>query len=213
MALIDMYQITHKATNVSQNLLNVYHVERSAGTVTASDIAQAFQDSIMASLIALQNTVTLYDSVFVENLDDPTDFDTLIQTGQAGGRLGANAPTGLAFEIRFPRERRDMHDGFKRWGGLSEETFSSQDLAAAFIADMGLLGDNLVLTWEQASAPGVAVCDYVIIKRICTVQPPPTPCPSYRLPETTAELVFYKPLKHQEKTTVRTQVSRRVPAT
>lgn len=212
MALSDIYQIKHTGLFLGEPGLNVYHVERTDPGFDATDMTLAFQDSIVPSLKACQSLQYLYQEITAQNLGDPTDFDTRSMLGQTGEHTGTAANSSLAFSIRFPRQRTDMRDGFKRWGGMTETQYSFNDTLGPFQGLMSTLGNALVVPWEIAAAPGVPVCNYIIVKRVCTVQPPPSPCPSYRLPELGDTLVFYKPLTSLFKVPVRTQVSRRVTA-
>jgi len=213
MALDDMYQLLDVSNYLLENNLNVFHVVRSGSGFDANDVGQAFVASVLNEILDIQLPTVTHTEIQVKNLGDPTDFDTIVLSGKVGTRTGSAAPSSLAAEVRFPRKRTDMRDGFKRFGGIAEETFSGQDFAAAFLTDVDKIGAAMIAQWEKASDPGVSVCRYVIIKRICTVDVAPLPCPSYRLPETDAELTFYQPTASESKTTVRTQVSRRSAAT
>lgn len=102
-----------------------------------------------------------------------------------------------------------MKNGQKRWVAGLEADIAVNDWSAGFLASMDTLGTALVGDWERAAIPGVKVCEYVILKRVCTTTPSPPCAGTYRLPENDAELVLYHPISFVSRATVRSQVSRK----
>ncbi len=208
MALVDIYQVTQLASMNNRPANNVYHVERLDPGFDATNINQAFIDSLQVSQLALQNPVLSVSELQCFSLGNSVDFENLPQVGKVGTRLGSQAAQFIAFAFRFPTLDRDIRSGRKRFGGASEEISSGNDLAPAFITDMNTHGANMIANWEEASAPGVGVCRFVIVKRILVINPV-TGAESYRLPETDGELQFYAPTAFISNVTLRSQNSRK----
>lgn len=209
MALSDMWELVDRQTRAGQEILNVYHVVRVDAGATAINIAEAFDDKILLEAVSTQVTSLSHDLIEVRNLDDPTDFAVRVPTNNAGDKAGDGLATFDAASILFHRTRTDMRNGFKRLDAGSEVDRSGNSWIAAFITQMTDLAQAIVDPWTRDATPGVIECRFVVIKRVCTVQPPPTPCPSYRLPITDGELVFYQPLIFTVGTFPTSQVSRK----
>ena len=194
MALNDMYELRVKGRYAAvTNWLNVYHVERRSAVFTAEDIAQAYVDWILPVSVALQSTLIGYDSVEVINLGDVGDFFTLDLSGFSGLVAGDTMPVFAAFGIRFNRTRRDIRHGFKRLIGVPEAYVTNGSVVGAGLTGLVDYGNSVVQPWEHIAAPGVEVCSFAVILRICAEVGPLGVCLKYRLPETDAELEFYVP--------------------
>lgn len=210
MAFSDWYELLDKQTVAGDAALNVYHVAKSNPAFTAQDVFNAFQDSVLPSIIPAQHTGIDHVSVDVRSLDDPLDFFAGAPAGSSGTRAGVRLTQFSAAAIQFSRLRTDMKNGQKRFSAGIETDASGDTWEPAFLPVLTTLANAIILPWEQLAAPGVEVCRFGILKRVCTVDPPPEPCPSYRLPEDDAELVFYVPVQFVVRPTIRSQVSRKV---
>lgn len=208
MAITDIYNITALGSYRTKPSNNVYQVERLDSGVTAADINQAFQDSLLVTQLALQ--LPNYDMSELQtfNLGTGTDFENLPLTGKVGTRAGSDASSLLAFAYRFPTLNRDIRSGRKRFGAVADEISTGNDIAPAFLTDMNSHGDNIIANWEKAAAPGVAVCRFIIVKRIKVVDPISGKI-TYRLPEDDIELLFYSPTAFISDDTMRSQNSRK----
>lgn len=102
-----------------------------------------------------------------------------------------------------------MKNGQKRWQVGVETDGDGNNWVPPFLTTLETIRDPMLARWFTDALPAVGVCDYGIIQRVCTVQPPPTPCPSYRLPETDLELQFFIPTTAIIRSVVRSQVSRK----
>lgn len=209
MALADWFEILDKQERGGQSILNVYHVQRSSGSITATDIVTAFVDWVMPLILPIQPSEVAHTSIEVRNLDDPTDFSTGTFSPNVGTIAGSAMTSFTAATIQFNRRRLDMKNGQKRWVAGSEAIAASNSWGATFMTDLDLLGDAIVAPWEKDAAPGVDVCTFGIIKRVCVGSPPPVPCVKYRLPETDGELEFYTPVTFISRESIRSQVSRK----
>lgn len=209
MALNDWYELLDKQSSGPQSILNVYHVERVDVGKTASDIFDAFEFSILPSIVDLQNTGVTHDAVSVRNLEDAFDFFEATPTGNVGNRVGEGFAQFYTASIQYNRLRTDMRNGQKRIYAGVETDSTGDEWDLSFQAVLDTLGVNTVATWQVFGTPNVDVCNFGILKRVCTIEPPPDPCPSFRLPEDDSELVFYKPTSFIVRSTIRSQVSRK----
>jgi hypothetical protein len=209
MPLSDWYELIDVQIFSAQTVINVYHLEKQNPAFQASEIFDAFQDSVVPSLLTVQHQSIVHSEVTVRNLADPLDFFTGVLSPDEGLITGVALTSFTAATIQFNRLRTDMKNGMKRFAAGSEATALTNFWTAGFVVDLTTLGSAVVLPWERLPFPGVEVCKFGIIKRVCTTQPPPTPCPKYRLPETDEELVFYIPLTFVVRDTIRSQVSRK----
>jgi hypothetical protein len=102
-----------------------------------------------------------------------------------------------------------MRNGQKRWPLGLEADNNGNLWVAGFITECLDLANAIINPWQLDSAPGVDVCDYGILKRICITSPSPPCVGGYRLPENDGELTFFIPLVAVIRSTVRSQVSRK----
>ena len=210
MALSDFFEIRCKSRQgSSEEMLNVWHVHQ-LGLFTAVEIGEAFVDTALSAITALQSSFISYTSMDVWNLGDPIDFITVDLTGSGGARAGEVLPIHNAVEIRFNRTRRDMRHGHKRIGGIVETDSVSGGLATLFMVDVVAACATILADWERSAFPGVSVCEYVIIKRIPIVDPITGETTGYRLPTIDGELVSYRPLTASPADFISHQVSRKL---
>ncbi len=209
MALTEWYEVLDKHNAGGVNLLNVYHVIRDNGGVTSTLVAEAFEDSILTPLLALQDDRYIHTSIEVRNLATETDFHVRAPVPDQGTRVvQAGFAQFYACSIQFNRTRNDMKHGQKRFAVGVESDASDSGWAGAFLTEMETMRDPLLTDWERAAAPGVAVCRYGIIQRVCDVEGQ-EPCLKYRLPETDTELEFFIPTSAIIRDRIRSQVSRK----
>ncbi len=209
MAFADLYEIRDRQSRLGQEILNVYHAERADVAFEAIDVGTAFLDTFIPSLLAIQSTFTVHSVIDVQSLDDPSDFTSITFSPNTGVRVGAQLSTFNAAAVQYNRRRTDMKNGQKRWDAGLETDIAGNAWAAPFLADLDVAAAALLNDWERTAIPGVKVAEYVIIKRVCIVTPPPVPCPGYRLPKDDAELILYHPITFIARATARSQVSRK----
>lgn len=209
MAFSDLYELLDRQEQGGQEVLNVYHVFRLDSTFDSGDIAEAYEDTFLTPSLALQEVNVSHTVIEVRSLDNPLDFATRVPSPAAGTRAGNPFPQFNALGVQFNRLRTDMKNGQKRFFFGVELDANAAIWITAFLTEAGLVVDNLLNPWERTAFPGVDVCEYAIIKRVCVGEPPPDPCVKYRLPESDAELVSYVPEVAVLRSTVRSQVSRK----
>ncbi len=210
MAFADMYELLDLQVRQAKPILNVFHLERLDPGADATKIALAYDFTVLPNLTGLQSTGADHTTIQVRNLSDPTDFAAITPTSGSGTRAGEALSTFNALAIQFTRTRLDIRNGQKRFDVGVETDKVANTWSGPFITLADALAVLIVSSWETAAEPGVAQCRFVILKRVCTVQPPPTPCPSYRLPENDAELLFYHPTQFTSRPRARSQTSRKV---
>lgn len=210
MALIDLFQLTHKFTAFGVSMHNAYHAERANPGETAQDVNDAWVFTILPIIRLLQTVTFTNVEVVCFNLGDDTDFHTQA-IGNAGLRAAASdSPSFLAAAVKFPSLIRGVHAGQKRFAGLQESDINSGNIIVGSQPLVTNIADALIADW-LASADSHVVGNYVIIQRVCDSVPPPgEPCPQYRLPEGAEIPVFYTPNTHVLNTEVSSQVSRKM---
>ncbi len=209
MALNDMYEIVDRQVLGTSIINNVYHVVRDNVAIKANTIAEAFEDRILTPLLPLQDGALSHVSIDVRNLKDATDFAVRVPVPAVGTRVGEPFTSFVAAAIQFNRTRTDIKNGQKRWSVGVEADADGNNWLAAFVTALETLRDPILALWFTDALPAAPVCDYVVIQRVCTVQPPPVPCVSFRLPLTDGELQFYNPTSAIIRGVVRSQVSRK----
>jgi hypothetical protein len=205
-----MYEVLDKQTRGGVSILNVYHVERNDPSVTAGGIAVAYDDTVLADLVGLQSEGLTHVSIDVRSLSNPLDFASLPPFNAAGTRPGEQLSTFNAFTMQYPRTRTDMRNGQKRYDVGVESDVVANGWSGSMITAMAAVALATVNDWVRDAFPAEPQGKFVILKRVCIIQPPPTPCPGFRLPENDGELVFYRPIAFVGRPNRRSQVSRKV---
>jgi len=211
MALSDFWQIKDNQAFQGKPVLNVYHVQRILAGANALSVAEAIRDTIInGPLNFIQVAGLTRSTIDVENLGDPTDFISLDSSAFAGTRAGEAQPSFAGATIQFSRTRTDMKNGAKRYLCGNETDALNGVWDATFLALLATLGTALVTPWERTAAPGIDVCQLVILKRFC-VDPLQDPCQVYRLPDASEiDSSFYNPFNAIVRNRLRSQVSRKV---
>lgn len=211
MALSDFWQLKDNQTLGGLNILNVYHCKRILAGATAEDVANAFIETVLTTTFrSLQDDQLDRSVVEVENLDDPLDFASVDSSSKGGTDTGDHPAIFNAAAIQFNRTRIDMKNGQKRFLMGNDADAIDGVWQAAFISNLGDVAATIIDNWETAAAPGVDVCNFVILKRFCVV-PGQSPCQQYRLPDTDAEADdnHYVPTSTTQRSRIRSQVSRK----
>lgn len=210
MALADIYELKDEMFVNGQSMLNIYHVERASPLVSAADINNAFTADILPGVLSLQHPATQHTGLTCMSLGNPIDFDILPYAPPIiGTRLGSEALASYAaVGLRFPRERLDMRHGRKRYFGGLEADAQGDEWTGAFQTEAQGVANDLIATWTSGQEAGVPVCNFVIVKRIKYTTPGGGT--AWRLPNSDAELVFYRPLTALVEKTVRTQGTRKI---
>lgn len=209
MALNDMYQLTHDMTMRGKNIIQVYHCQRANPAEDSSGISDAWQNSVLPSIQALQSDLVINNEIRIFNLGDPLDFKTVTLTGATGFRVGADSPTFIAASQRYASKDRTIRAGQKRFTGMLETDYTLGALLAATVTLVDAIGTALTGNW-LASADSHIVANYAVIGRVCETTDPVTgKCLEYRLPETDLELKFYLPDQFATNPEVSSQVSRK----
>ena len=210
MALIDLFQTTHKYAAFGQNMHNTYHTERANPGEFAQEINDAFVFTIWPLLRLLLTDSFSSIEVVTYSLGDDADFHT--QTLAVDGLRPSvgDEPSFVAGGIRFPSLNRSVHSGQKRFPGLVETDISDGVIQATAIGLLEDIADGLIGDW-LASSDSHHVCNYVIIERVCEDEDPITGrCLKYRLPEDDETPVFYTPTARVVNPNATSQVSRKM---
>lgn len=211
-ALSDFWEIKDNQVVSGKSMLNVYHVKRILAGANATNVGQAFIKTVLEDeLLALQDVDVKRTTIEVANLGTPTDFTSIDSSTLPGSRVGARFANFNAASIQLNRTRTDMKNGQKRFYAGGEADGGEGLWNAAFVAELDDLAAALISNWEQSAAPGVDVCNLVVLKRFCVVEAQ-DPCLQYRLPDTDAEIDanHYVPINTIVRSNQRSQVSRKV---
>ena len=133
MAIGNHYIIKVFSTYLAQQLLNVYAYELNSGTVTAADVALAFETQVQTSVMGAIVGGTTIDNIQVYNLEVPDDF-AIISSALSGLSSGDGMPPYVSMSILYRRASRAVRNGHKRLGGVSEAHQSQGVLDSATIA-------------------------------------------------------------------------------
>ncbi len=209
MAFSDWYEVIDAQESDAQSILNVYHVQKLNPSFDANEVALAYSNTILQPVLAMQTGNVTHPTITVRSLDNPLDFAGLSPSPNVGTLGGVGLSSFSAATIQFTRLRTDMKNGQKRWIAGSESNIVRNLWDATLLALLDAVGAACVTAWETAFDPGIPVCTFGILKRICTSTPSPPCVKGYRLPESDAELVFYTPSTFTSRDRVRSQVSRK----
>ena len=204
-----MYTVKDFQTIGPTNVLNIYTVQRSDPTAVALNIAQAFEDRVIAPMLPLQDVAVAHTKVEVQNLVNATDFNSIVPSPSIGTRVGEAPPGFQACSIQFNRLRTDMKNGQKRFLVGIESDWHGDFWLAGFLTSMETVRDPILAGWFRDATPAITECNFVVIKRICKTSPSPPCVGGYRFPVDDSELVFYNPTSGIVRNTVRSQVSRK----
>ena len=211
MPLTDFWQLKDNQILSGTNVLNVYHLHRILVGATATQVAQAFLDSILtAGFLGLQDNNLTRTTVEVENMGDPEDFVALDSSAKVGTDSSDHPAIFNAATMQFNRTRVDMKNGQKRFLFGNDGESVDGIWTAGFLTNFDAVAATIIAPWEEAAAPGVDVCEFVILKRFCVVDEQ-SPCLKYRLPDTDDEIDdnHYVPVSTTQRARVRSQVSRK----
>lgn len=202
MALADVFEIRMAGNTLGSPWNMVFHGYRTAGNYNAQAVLDAFGDGPFFNLLPALPDSCHVITLEAKSLGNPLDFYSVATPNSDGARAGDTLGPFVAPTIRFTRKRTDMHHGYKRLPGVLEADQTNGVLGAPLIALIEDFADSLIGGWEDNSAPGVTVANYVIVKRVLDAG-------KYRLPETDGELVYYAPDNYVVVVNVSSQVSRK----
>lgn len=203
MALADVYELRVSGEIHDQPWNCVFHALRASAGYDAQAVADAFGDSVLGNMKDAVPTAVSFLELSVKNLGDPLDFYEVSVAPLAGQRAGESMGPFVSTAVRFTRKRTDMHHGYKRLPGCSESDQASGTLAAGLVTELQAFADDVIASWEDNSAPGTAVCNFIVVKRVLEDG-------KYRLPKTDGELVYYVPDSYSVVTRLTSQNSRKV---
>jgi len=211
MALGDFWQLKDNQILGGKPILNVYHLKRVLAGATATNVAQAFLDTILVSgFLGLQDNNLTRTTVEVLNLGTPTDFAALDSSGKPGTDTGDHPAIFNAATIQFSRTRTDMKNGQKRFLMGNDNDAADGVWNSTFLTALDAVAASVISDWEESASPGVTVCNFVILKRFCVVDGQ-SPCLKYRLPKNSTEIDanHYVPIATTQRARIRSQVSRK----
>jgi len=214
MASGDVYLLTDIQTIGGSEVLNVYTYQQQA-VLVATDVlskilADNWVDQILPKIAYEQLSGLTHVGVSVKNLFDPSDFyDAVISVPGAGDdSLASRDPNFTAVGIKFDRDTLAVRTGAKRIAGLN--TAASTDGVITSSGDIAGLLDMC----DYLSGPvyaGLPIPDPiwfpVVVKR---VREGISGSYTYRLPETSGELIYANVTNAVFNFLLTSQVSRKI---
>lgn len=117
----DTFLLKDKYMYLGEDMQNSYYYEVGAGSGSSQDLNEAFVDTILPKIVAIQHTGCVHGSIETYNLSNPTDFHSLTLTsGNQGTVTGEGMPKWDAYKYKVARATRAVRNGAKRIGGLPE---------------------------------------------------------------------------------------------
>lgn len=134
MASGSRYKLTLTQTLFEQTLQNVFFYEQFGGTLTrAQSLFDAFDLEVLTDLKTIQSDELTYDSIAIENVDDPSDFYIAAPVINGGGnQTGEVLPPYACYAFRYNRTTMAVRNGQKRFGGVPEAANANGVLDATY---------------------------------------------------------------------------------
>lgn len=143
-----IYEVVLEQTYQNQEIFNVFHYLNTLGLDDEQEkCADAFDETLMATLAGLQSTNLDYNLIRVANLTgNLADFSKVPSQGD-GDVVGSDIVSFTAFSFRYNRETKDTRNGAKRFAGLIEENVQSTGFGPTFFSSLQafaiLLGNDI----------------------------------------------------------------------
>lgn len=149
MAVNDLYMLLDKQDFNGQEFINCYHYLNVDSDGSAEDLADAFAQDVLPSILPVQRPSLVHQLIEVINLDDPSDFHTLAVVGGAGTYpTGSGQQSFVSLAYKWLRTTRAIRNGRKAIGGIGEDITTvngvnpaDQAIVDAVAAAMGLTID------------------------------------------------------------------------
>lgn len=122
---------------------NVFGYRHDTGSSTAAALGSVFDASVLNALRDMQATSCNYNTIEVINLDEPTDFATVIPTITNGTDVGDGLPAFVCTAFLIARQSRLVRNGWKRFTGVTEPMVDGQNLASAYQTKANALAGQL----------------------------------------------------------------------
>ncbi len=137
MSILDRYYLKDKYTYYNQEMMNVYFFYQAEGSGKAQELATAFEELALLSILNLQVSAVVHTSLEVINVDDLNDFVVHpLTTANEGSRTGDGLPAFNAWGFTLNRATRSHRSGHKRIAGVSETDTSAGNPASAIEANL-----------------------------------------------------------------------------
>jgi len=167
MATNDTFTITLSGKFQLNLIQNLFTYRAISSGMSASMCSASFLSSVYQAVKDVVSTEVTFDSLAVFNLSNPIDFViTPLLSGNTGTQTGESLPSRCALRLFSPTKNRDIRQGSKRFGVLSEAWASG-----SLINHTSGVDDNIdalidALSANLTGSGGAQVASPVIIKRI-----------------------------------------------
>jgi hypothetical protein len=201
MALDDVFKVTdYQRLPSGEEVLNVYFYQRLDPAGDAADLLAVFVSDLAADVKAVQSNELVHRLYRVENLGDLADFDEYSLAGDVGGQGAGVRNEWDAWAYTLRPSTRAVRPGSKRIAGVPEGDGAYTN-GVVVNAAMLILLQALRVQLSALLVGTLAQYQPVIVKRVLDGT-------TYRLPETTLELVAVPVSQALFNTKISHQVSR-----
>jgi hypothetical protein len=143
MATGEHYTVTITAGASSYgDVQNVFVYEQTAGTGNAHTLADAFISDVLAGIVNIISSATVFTQIDVVNLEDPADFWTEPIT-EAGALGGDFMPPFVAAAFEYVRATRSVSNGRKSFGWIPEDQVNSGFPISGYLTALNLVATTL----------------------------------------------------------------------
>lgn len=184
----DIVELTHEQSYLGQQMNNVYYFEAVDGTATLTGLATWFETNVVPAVKAMQNDLVSHVNLRLRNLFDAgeTYEEPLTGTGTDASTT-IESPSFVAIQARLDHTSGDVRPGFKRIGGITENSITDALVTPANLTELETYAAMLI----NPLTPALATWAHVIVGRVCD-EPNPVigavpACLRYVLPRTQAE--------------------------
>lgn len=203
MAFQDVYELVDVQDMAGQEVLNVYFYENNNalnGGATAADLANAFVEQVLPSIIAIQSDNVTHTEIRVRNLFAPAD-NHVLAVSEEGVNGTDTMPTFNAIGYRLVQNNGAIRNGAKRIAGVPEEVSTDGVLTGTtYLEALDTLGEAM------ASTLSILLADVfmpVVVGRVLDGG-------QYRLPESAEEAVLGAIVEAVFNVLVTSQTSRKI---
>lgn len=164
-----IYEVTVKANQQGQDLINVFHVRDGDDLAVLSTIADIFRTHFVVPLKAQQSNTVLYESITVKSLTAVNPGVYVLPLTDEGASAGDSLPTGVHIFVKLLSQDPSFRAGGKLIGGFVETQFTSgepensvldavENILAGLIIQLVIgAAVNLFIYRPSLSLPGIPV--------------------------------------------------------
>lgn len=125
-----------------QALQNAFCYQAVSGSPTAALLGDILNAVLLPLLTTITSVNTIYDDIYIVNLEDPADFATEI-IGTDGDVTGDAMPPFVSFTYEYIRASRAVNNGRKAFGLVPESSVANGNIVGGVSAAVEAVADYL----------------------------------------------------------------------